>query len=427
MKTRTRTKITRKRAKENAVVRDSSNHNTGSYSYVSKNMLSKKESKLPLEISSSSKKSIIAPIIQKKQWFFSCNFCFIKDKAKDMGMYVHEKIRKQIIHNSKYIFLSIILLCSAVIFAQKLVEYEITAPNNITKPEIILIKKGISSYTISSLLKSKGIIKNQFVFLLYVKLNGIFLQAGEYEFLPGKNLRDIISILAKGETKIRKITIPEGFTVTKIIQLINNDESLSGAVEQTPPEGAIFPDTYYHKYGENRVNIIKKMQKTMDSILDTALKDKNIPELIDNKNKLLTIASMIQQESSDPAEMPIIASVFYNRLKVGMALQSDPTAIYALTDHGKNPPPKLLHRKDLLIDSPYNTYKYRGLPPGPISCPGFDAINAAIYPAKTKYLYFVVNGLGGHEFATNLSDHNKNVKKYKDNERQKLLRALNTK
>ncbi len=266
---------------------------------------------------------------------------------------------------------------------------------------------------ISDLLAQNNVVRSKWFFLLYVKLiaKNKKLIAGEYEFLPQKSIKEIVQIIAKGESIVRKITIPEGFTTKQIVELLSNEPRLAGSIQTIPEEGTLFPDTYYFKYGDLRSTIIKAMSERMSLTLSSLLEKlpKNPP--INNIQKLITLASIIEKEAGNDEEKPIIASVFLNRLKNNMRLQADPTVIYAISmgDNFNRP----LTKKDLEIQSPYNTYVNTGLPPAPIACPGLKAIKAVLEPAKTNYLYFVVNGNGGHNFSSNLDTHNKYVKEYR--------------
>ena len=173
------------------------------------------------------------------------------------------------------------------------------------------------------------------------------------------------------------------------------------------------PETYTFSRSDSPKKIIAQAQKAMQDVLDQAWneRDKNLP--LQSKYELLILASIVEKETGIGMERAQVASVFENRLRLGMLLQTDPTVIYAVTG-GKEELNRSLTRKDLAIDSPYNTYKYAGLPPTPICNPGKEAIFAAAHPAETNYLYFVASGSGGHNFATTLSEHNENVRKWRE-------------
>lgn len=234
------------------------------------------------------------------------------------------------------------------------------------------------------------------------------LKAGEYLLDPQLSLKDILEKLTSGKVMMHRLTIPEGLTTFKILQMIDQNEFLSGDITETVKEGEFFPETYTFAKGETKNNIIKKakllMQKTLTDHWNKRTKD--LP--LKDQRQLLILASIIEKETGLNAERGKVASVFINRLKLDMPLQTDPTVIYALT-LGKKDLDRPLVKKDLSFDSPYNTYLYKGLPPTPICNPGVKAIEAATNPENTDFFYFVADGNGGHRFAKTLSDHNKNV------------------
>ena len=174
-------------------------------------------------------------------------------------------------------------------------------------------------------------------------------------------------------------------------------------------EGELLPETYTFEYGASQDSIVLEARKAMQKALDEAWEGRDSGLPYKDKNQLLTMASIIEKETGVADERPLVASVFVNRLRKGMKLQTDPTVIYALTE-GQMELGRTLKKKDLAIDSPYNTYKYYGLPPAPICNPGRDALMAAAHPAQSDFLYFVATGDGGHNFSTNLNEHNRNVK-----------------
>ena len=288
-------------------------------------------------------------------------------------------------------------------------------PNSLENKVTLLIKPGYSTIEISEILKNNNVIINKWLFIIYVKTiaKNKKLIAGEYEFSPSQSLKEVIKIIAKGESIVRKITIPEGYTTKQILRLLSNEPRLVGAITSVPEEGALFPDTYYFKYGDLRSKIISAMMEKMNSYINSLLY--KIPEegIINNVQKLITLASIIEKEAGNDTEKQIIASVFLNRLKKNMKLQADPTVIYAIT-RGEDSLGRQLSRKDLEFKSPYNTYVNAGLPPAPIACPGMKSIEAVLNPTKTNYLYFVVDGKGGHNFSSSLDMHNNFVRQYRN-------------
>lgn len=281
----------------------------------------------------------------------------------------------------------------------------------------ITIPKGSGLNQTARLLEENRIIKDQRLFILYARLNKIAsnLKAGEYLFEGNLSIPDIAQKLVKGDVINRSLTIPEGKALVEILALINQNPHLTGEITIPLKEGDILPETYIFSKGTSKDEIIQKAKLAMTNALDTAYKNLSPDSPIKTKEELLTLASIVEKETGLANERPLVASVFLNRLRLGMLLQTDPTVIYAVT-HGKMDLNRPIYKKDLKYDSPYNTYLYKGLPPTPICSPGVASINSVVSPATSKYLYFVADGItGGHRFATSLSEHNKNVSSYRRN------------
>ncbi|TET99212.1 MAG: endolytic transglycosylase MltG [Candidatus Stahlbacteria bacterium] len=283
----------------------------------------------------------------------------------------------------------------------------------------IKIEKGKNLKEIAELLAQNKIIEDSYGFRILCIQSGKAdkLSYGWYKLQFYQNPRKVLSILSKGERMTVCITIPPGLTVVQTLNLLANKTDIDIksmdslihtedfihrlGINVNSIEGFLFPDTYILYRSEEPEKVIKKMVFTLFSIIrpDSRL-------TIDLKEfsayEILTIASMIEREAMVDREKPIIASVIYNRLKKGMRLQIDATVLYALGYHKAR-----IFYKDLRVDSPYNTYKYRGIPPGPIANPGYQSILAAMHPAKTDYLYYVATGKGDHIFTKTLSAHNK--------------------
>lgn len=275
----------------------------------------------------------------------------------------------------------------------------------------VVVPKGASLNTVAAKLEEAQVIDKAWLFKIMARVNGLdkHLKAGEYQFEPGVSLKQAMDKISKGEVFLRKITIPEGLTSGQIMYLIATYPGLEGEIDIDVKEGELLPETYSFELGASRNSIILQakaaMQKTLEEVW--AARDDNLP--IKNISDLLTMASIIEKETGIADERPLVASVFLNRLRKGMRLQTDPTVIYAITE-GETSFGRSLKKKDLKIDSPYNTYLNYGLPPGPICNPGREAIMAAAHPAQSDFLYFVADGKGGHRFAKSLSEHNRNVK-----------------
>ena len=209
-----------------------------------------------------------------------------------------------------------------------------------------------------------------------------------------------------------RIALAEGVTSWQVVQSLSNIESLAGELVEIPEEGSIAPDSYEVRQGESRQSVLNRMMAAQEAILIEAWETRAEDLPLTAPHEALILASIIEKETALAAERDQVASVFINRLNRGIALQTDPTVIYGLTQ-GKAALGRGLRRSELKKDTPWNTYLYRGLPPTPIANPGRDSIRAALNPADTKFLYFGADGQGGHAFATNLKDHNKNVAKWR--------------
>lgn len=237
------------------------------------------------------------------------------------------------------------------------------------------------------------------------------LHAGEFRFPAHASLRESLTVLRTARPVQHHLTIPEGLTARQIAALVGQAPALDGTVA-TPPEGAVLPETYAYERGTTRAALIARAEHAMDKALAAAWagRDKALP--LDTPRQLLTLASMVERETARPEERPMVAAVFLNRLRRGMRLQSDPTVVYAAS-HGEGVLDRKLTRADLELDSPYNTYRIAGLPPGPIASPGRASLEAAAHPADSDALYFVADGSGGHAFANTLAEHNRNVAKWR--------------
>lgn len=295
-----------------------------------------------------------------------------------------------------------------------------TSPGPLQAESHVLIQPGANTEQIARQLAAVGVLSQPAIFQIGVRLEGTggALRAGEYVFPPRVSPQQVAHILKRGMTVIRRLTIPEGLTSKQIIALLETTPGLSGPTPAPPPEGTLLPETYHFSYGDRREELVRRMSAAMDETL-AELWAGRAPDLpFESVHEALTLASIVEKESSLKQERPHIAGVFVNRLRMGMPLQADPTVIYALSD-GEGVLPRPLTRTDLQSASPYNTYVTGGLPPGPIANPGRSAIEAVLNPAETDALFFVANGSGGHAFARTLEDHNRNVARWRELEAQR--------
>lgn len=295
--------------------------------------------------------------------------------------------------------------------------YSIKYKSYIIQNEEFVIESGDSINKIALNLKQRHFISNIHLFKLIVYLMGNKAQKGLYEFTKGNTLIDIAKKITEGKVAFIKIVIPEGYTNKQIFNLLNSNNKLNGVIscelkKCDVKEGDLFPDTYFFIYGESRDNVILSMKHKMNMIKQEYI-NIDIPKPLKNFEEVLILASIVQKETAKIQEMPIIASVYLNRLNIKMKLQADPTVVYAITNGLGDMKEKKLYRDYFKINSPYNTYKYKGLPINPIANMGRKAIESVLKPADTTFLYFVADGTGGHVFETSYEKHKSNHEKWR--------------
>ncbi len=276
---------------------------------------------------------------------------------------------------------------------------------------LVRLEPGIGVGGIADELERQGVVESAFAFKAGAALLGGALQAGEYLFAPGISAYRAMDAIRRGETYVRKLTVPEGLTTAQALALIEVAPGLEGPVPEGVAEGTLLPETYNYRYGDPRAQMVERMGAAMTRLL-AELWAGRAPDLpFRSPGEALILASIVEKEAKLPEERARIAGVFVNRLERGMPLQADPTVAYALTA-GNGPLGRPLSRTDLELDSPYNTYRYAGLPPAPIANPGRAALEATLHPLPTDELYFVAKGDGSHAFSRTLEEHNANVERY---------------
>ena len=278
----------------------------------------------------------------------------------------------------------------------------------------IVIEAGRSLRKIAKQLYRAGIISSPAVFEIGARASGsaMNIKAGEYSIPERASAKTVLSILTSGNTYIRRLVVPEGLTSHQIVGLMNGKYGLMGEVEKEPKNGTLMPDTYYYSYGDTKEDLLRRMQNGMQRAIDELWNGRDKSLSFKTPQEAIVMASMVEKETSRDAERGHIASVFHNRLRKGMKLQSDPTVIFALSE-GTGEFKRNLTYKDLRVENGYNTYVVPGLPQGPISNPGYAAIKAVLNPDKTEDLYFVADGTGGHAFAKTYAEHEKNVERWR--------------
>jgi UPF0755 protein len=293
------------------------------------------------------------------------------------------------------------------------------APGPLAQDKIVNIPRGLGIRDIAELLQREGVIDQPWVFVggvLVLKAREE-LKFGEYQFVRQASLRDVVDTIVEGKVVQHLLTIPEGLTSEQIVQRLLEVEALSGNIREIPREGTLLPEGYRFTRGTQREQLIQRMQQSQRRMLQEVW-ERRMPDLpVRTPEQLVVLASIIEKETGRPEERTRVASVFVNRLKQRMKLQSDPTIIYGLVG-GKGTLGRPIMRSEIEQPTPYNTYVIEGLPPGPIANPGRASLEAAANPARTKELFFVADGTGGHVFAENYDAHQRNVARLRVMERE---------
>lgn len=292
--------------------------------------------------------------------------------------------------------------------------YYYEGPGPLAEDRSVVIARGAGTGGIAQSLAEAGVIEDSRIFHLAAVASGKSrrLRAGEYAFPAGISLRGVLELLESGRTVVRRFTVAEGLTSAEVVALLLATEGLAGEIAAPPEEGTLLPETYHYSWGDDRGELLRRMQRSMTATLEElwAQRAEDLP--FDTPEEAVILASIVEKETGVGAERPLVAGVFVNRLNRGMRLQSDPTVVYAMT-RGERPLGRALTRADWRVEDPYNTYQNDGLPPGPIANPGRASIAAVLAPESSDYLYFVADGSGGHAFARSLDEHNRNVARWR--------------
>ncbi len=340
-------------------------------------------------------------------------------------------LKTVVVHRRKTaLALTFVVLLTGIAFFR----YAGSPVNHFTTPKIVDIPKGAGFFRITEIMNEAGLVQNRPFFWLLALGKGVRKQirAGEYEITGSLSPSEILDKLVRGEIKSYTVTLPEDITVNEMakklvsFKLINEKEFMTLAsdkeflaslgIEGESIEGYLFPETYQFDRSMTTKEVIRIIVRQFWREITPEMR-KRAETIGLTLTEWVTLASIIGKESGNKEEKPLISAVFHNRLTRGMKLQSDPTAIYTLEQAGT--PVKTVLRSHLKRDTPHNTYRIDGLPPGPIANPGIDSLRAALYPAKVNYLYFVANNDGTHQFSTSLEAHNHAVLKYQINRQKK--------
>jgi len=310
--------------------------------------------------------------------------------------------------NAVFTVLILIALTGGILFVLAKQGYE--APGPLENEKIVNIPPRLGIRDIADLLVREGVIDHPWTFVMSAVLAKTHdeLRFGEYQFPKQASLHDVINTIIDGKVVQHQITIPEGLTSEQIVQRLLETDILSGSIKEIPREGSMLPESYRYPRGASRDQVIARMQQIQARVVQE-IWDHRMPDLpLRSPQQLVTLASIVEKETGRPDERTRVAAVFVNRLKQHMKLQSDPTIIYGLVG-GKGTLGRSILKSEIEQHTPYNTYVIEGLPPGPISNPGRAALEAVASPARTKELYFVADGTGGHAFSETLEQHQRNV------------------
>src|SRR4051794_18977501 len=302
------------------------------------------------------------------------------------------------------------------VYGKKMLE----SPGPLVEDKTVNIPPRSKTREIAETLQREGVIDiNPWLFMgatLALKASSE-LKPGEYAFQKSASLRDVIGIIVEGKVVQHAVTIPEGLTSEQIVARLTDNDIFSGGLREMPREGTLLPETYKFPRGTTREQVIQRMQQTQKRVLAEIWERRNPDIPIKSPEQLVTLASIVEKETGKADERSRVAAVFTNRLRQRIKLQSDPTIIYGLVG-GKGTLGRPIKRSEITQPSPYNTYVIEGLPPGPIANPGRASLEAAANPARTRDLFFVADGTGGHTFTETYDAHQKNVAKLRAMEKQ---------
>ena len=280
----------------------------------------------------------------------------------------------------------------------------------------VMLPHGAGVTQIARALKKAGVIGSTQVFLTAVKVSGATrsLRAGEYVFKSHASMGGILADIREGKVVRHVVSVPEGWTSDMVLDALKAQPVLVGEAE-APNEGAVLPDTYQVERGEERTAVIRRMERAQRTLMARLWSSRQAGLPFSTPQEAMTLASIVERETALASERPRIAAVYINRLRAGMRLESDPTTIYGVS-RGR-PLGRGLTMSELVTETPYNTYRIAGLPPGPIANPGRAALAAVLNPPSTHELFFVANGTGGHVFASTYAEHERNVARWRALER----------
>jgi UPF0755 protein len=297
---------------------------------------------------------------------------------------------------------------------------KIEAPGPLTEEKTVNIPARAGMGDIADILQREGVIDNN----RWAFFGGVIamkarqdLKSGEYAFQKNASLHDVINTIVEGKVVQHAFTVPEGLTSEQIVARLLENDVLAGQIKEIPREGTLLPETYKFPRGTPRDQVIQRMQQAQRRVIAEVWERRNADVPLKSPEQLVTLASIVEKETGRADERSRVAAVFTNRLRQKIKLQSDPTIIYGLVG-GRGTLGRPIKRSEIQQPSPYNTYVIDGLPPGPIANPGRASLDATANPARTRDLFFVADGSGGHSFSESYDQHQKNVAKLRTLEKQ---------
>jgi UPF0755 protein len=320
------------------------------------------------------------------------------------------RARHPVIVVGNAIFTVLIIISVAVGAALFFGKQRFEAVGPLADDKVVNIPRGLGIRDIADVLQREGVIDQPYIFMggvIALKARGE-LKYGEYQFSKNASIADVVDTIIEGKVVQHAFTVPEGLTSEQIVARLLENTALTGQIKEIPREGTLLPETYRFTRGMTREQIIQRMQQAHRRVLQDVWEHRMADLPVKTPEQLVILASIVEKETGRPDERTRVAAVFVNRLKTRMRLQSDPTIIYGLTG-GKGALGRPIQKNEIEQPTPYNTYVIDGLPPGPIANPGRASLEAAANPARTKEIYFVADGNGGHLFSENYTEHQKNV------------------
>lgn len=318
------------------------------------------------------------------------------------------------------IFVLTFLAAIAAYGGYRWVMSEFEAPGPLAQDTVTLLPRGAGLIRIGAQLEAEGVISDARIFRAVITLDegDRDLRAGEYEIPASASMADVYELLRTGQTVQHSVTLAEGLTSAMIVRELEAEAVLTGEIAETPPEGSLLPETFFVTRGTSRSELIARMQADQQALLDELWPNRaeNLP--FETREEAIILASIVEKETGLGGERAEVAGVFVNRLRRGMRLESDPTIIYGISQG--EPLGRGLRRSEIDNENnAWNTYQIPRLPPTPIANPGEEAIAAVLNPAETTALFFVADGTGGHAFADTYAEHQRNVRRWRQIERER--------